>query len=141
LWDEWDRCDEKTLRHCLRVAETFGKDEIVSTTRRAYLGRLGRLDCHEQAICRKETGDKEVEREEIARVQSNLPSNLLFEWKVGRLDLGKATSDRPSNDRPSKEGEVITLLQLMEPMFELGFLDVSDMRWRAPTKTFRKKGE
>ena len=35
------------------------------------------------------------------------------------------------------EGEVITLLQLMEPMFELGFLDVSDMRWRTPTKTFR----
>ena len=29
-------------------------------------------------------------------------------------------------------------LQLMESMFELGFLDVSDMRWRAPTKTFRK---
>ena len=28
---EWD---EKTLRHCLRVAETFGKDEIVSATRR-----------------------------------------------------------------------------------------------------------
>ena len=25
------------------------------------------------------------------------------------------------------EGEVITLLQLMEPMFDLGFLDVSDM--------------
>ena len=39
------------------------------------------------------------------------------------------------------EGEVITLLQLMESMFELGFLDVSDMRWRTPTKTFRKKGE
>ena len=36
------------------------------------------------------------------------------------------------------EGEVLTLLQLMESMFELGFLDVSDMRWRAPTKTFRK---
>ena len=36
------------------------------------------------------------------------------------------------------EGEVITLLQLMESMFELGFLDVSDMRWRPPTKTFRK---
>ena len=34
MWDEWDRCDEKTLRHCLRVAETFGKDEIVSATRR-----------------------------------------------------------------------------------------------------------
>ena len=27
------------------------------------------------------------------------------------------------------EGEVITLLQLMESMFDLGFLDVSDMRW------------
>ena len=39
------------------------------------------------------------------------------------------------------EGEVITLLQLMESMFELGFLDVSDMRWRVATKTFRKKGE
>ena len=26
--------DEKTLRHCLRVAETFGKEEIVSATRR-----------------------------------------------------------------------------------------------------------
>ena len=26
----------------------------------------------------------------------------------------------------------------MESMFELGFLDVSDMRWRTPTKTFRK---
>ena len=39
------------------------------------------------------------------------------------------------------EGEVITLLQVMESMFELGFLDVSDMRWRAPTKTFRKKGK
>ncbi len=36
------------------------------------------------------------------------------------------------------EREVITLLQLMESMFELGFLDVSDMRWRTPTKTFRK---
>ena len=36
------------------------------------------------------------------------------------------------------EGKVITLLQLMESMFELGFLDVSDMRWRTPTKTFRK---
>ena len=38
------------------------------------------------------------------------------------------------------EGEVITLLQLMESMFELGFLDVSDMRWRVATKTFRKEG-
>ena len=37
------------------------------------------------------------------------------------------------------DGEVITLLQLMELMFDLGFLDVSDMRWRTPTKTFRKK--
>ena len=36
------------------------------------------------------------------------------------------------------EGEVITLPQLMESMFELGFLDVSDMSWRTPTKTFRK---
>ena len=36
------------------------------------------------------------------------------------------------------EGEVITLLQLMESMFDLGVLDVSDMRWRTPTKTFRK---
>ena len=26
--------DEKTLRHCLRAAETFGKDEIVSALRR-----------------------------------------------------------------------------------------------------------
>ena len=39
------------------------------------------------------------------------------------------------------DGEIITLLQLMKSMFELGFLDVSDMRWRAPTKTFRKNGE
>ena len=39
------------------------------------------------------------------------------------------------------DGEVISLLQLMKSMFELGFLDVSDMRWRAPTKTFRKNGE
>lgn len=39
------------------------------------------------------------------------------------------------------DGEVITLLQLMESMFDLGFLDVSDMRWRTPTKTFRKKGK
>ena len=39
------------------------------------------------------------------------------------------------------DGEVITLLQLMESMFDLGFLDVSDMRWRTPTKTFRKNGE
>lgn len=38
-------------------------------------------------------------------------------------------------------GEVITLLQLMESMFDLGFLDMSDMRWRMPTKTFRKKGK
>ena len=38
------------------------------------------------------------------------------------------------------DGEVITLLQLMESMFDLGFLDVSDMRWRTPTKTFRKRG-
>ena len=39
------------------------------------------------------------------------------------------------------DGEAITLLQLMESMFELGFLDVSDMRWRTPTKTFRKNGK
>lgn len=39
------------------------------------------------------------------------------------------------------EGETMTLLQLMKSMFDLGFLDVSDMRWRAPTKTFRKEGE
>lgn len=39
------------------------------------------------------------------------------------------------------DGEVITLLQLMKSMFELGFLYVSDMRWRAPTKTFRKGGQ
>jgi len=39
------------------------------------------------------------------------------------------------------DGEVITLLQLMKSMFELGFLDVFDMRWRTPTKTFRKEGE
>ena len=32
------------------------------------------------------------------------------------------------------EGEVIALLQLMELMFEPGFLDVSDMRWRTPDK-------
>ena len=38
------------------------------------------------------------------------------------------------------EGEVLTLLKLMESMFELGFLDVSDMRWRVATKTFRKEG-
>ena len=38
------------------------------------------------------------------------------------------------------DGEVITLQQLMKSMFELGFLDVSDMRWRAPTKTFRNEG-
>ena len=37
------------------------------------------------------------------------------------------------------DGEVISLLQLMKSMFELGFLDVSDMRWRALTKTFRKR--
>ena len=39
------------------------------------------------------------------------------------------------------EGEVITLLPLMESMFDLGFLDVSDMRWRTPTKTSRQKGK
>ena len=32
------------------------------------------------------------------------------------------------------DGDVITLLQLMESMFELGFLDVSDMRWRVATR-------
>ena len=37
--------------------------------------------------------------------------------------------------------EVITMQQLVVSMFELGFLDVSDMRWRTPTKTFRKNGE
>ena len=37
------------------------------------------------------------------------------------------------------EGEAVTLLQPVESMFELGFLEVSDMRWRAPTKTFRKE--
>ena len=39
------------------------------------------------------------------------------------------------------DGDVITLLQLMESMFELGFLDVFDMRWRVATKTSHKKGE
>ena len=38
------------------------------------------------------------------------------------------------------DGEVIPLLQLMKSMFELGFLYVSDMRWRVPTKTFCKGG-
>ena len=37
------------------------------------------------------------------------------------------------------KGEVIALLQLMESMFELGFLDVSDMRWRTPIKTFTEQ--
>ena len=36
--------------------------------------------------------------------------------------------------------KILDLLQLMESMFELGFLDVSDMRWRVATKTFRKEG-
>ncbi len=38
------------------------------------------------------------------------------------------------------DGEAITLLQLMESMFELGFLDVSDMRWRTPTKLSARMG-
>ena len=37
--------------------------------------------------------------------------------------------------------DAITLLQLMESMFELGFPEVSDMRWRTPTKIFRKNGK
>ena len=44
-------------------------------------------------------------------------------------------------DANQTEGDVLTLLQLMESMFELSFLDVSDMRWRVATQTFRKKGE
>ena len=39
------------------------------------------------------------------------------------------------------DGEVVTLLQLMRSIFELGFIDVSDMRWRTPTKTFHKNGK
>ena len=39
------------------------------------------------------------------------------------------------------EGDVSTLSQLIESMFELGILDVSDMRWRVATKTFRKKSD
>lgn len=31
--------------------------------------------------------------------------------------------------------DTVTLLQLMRSMFELGFLDVSDMRWRGLTQT------
>jgi hypothetical protein len=38
-------------------------------------------------------------------------------------------------------GEVITLLQLMESMFDVGFLDVSDRRWRMPMKASRQKGK
>ena len=34
------------------------------------------------------------------------------------------------------DGDIITLLQLMESMFELDFIDVLDMRWRVSTKTF-----
>ena len=49
--------------------------------------------------------------------------------------------EEPVHARLQVEGEEMTLLQLMESMFELGFLDVSDMRWRTPTKTLRKKGE
>ena len=44
-------------------------------------------------------------------------------------------------DANQTEGDVLTLLQLMESMFELSFLDMSDMRWRVATQTFRKKGE
>ena len=44
-------------------------------------------------------------------------------------------------DASEPEIVAILLLQLMEPMFELGFLDVPDMRWRVATKTFRKSGE
>jgi len=36
------------------------------------------------------------------------------------------------------KGGTITLLQLMRSMFELGFLDVSDMRWRGETQTRMK---
>ena len=57
-------------------------------------------------------------------------------WEVARPGIGKWWRIERFG-----EGEVLTLLQLMESMFELGFLDVSDMRWRTPTKTFRKKGE
>ena len=32
------------------------------------------------------------------------------------------------------EGKVVTLLQLMRSMFELDFLDVSEMRWRGTTR-------
>ena len=76
-------------------------------------------------------------KDEMEELLNNLELNARRNGdEVCGAVMGKATSDRPS-----KEGEVISLLQLMESMFELGFLDVSDMRWRTPTKTFRKNGE
>ena len=36
------------------------------------------------------------------------------------------------------KGGTITLLQLMRSMFELDFLDVTDMRWRCATQTRKK---
>ena len=57
------------------------------------------------------------------------------------FDLWRKTRAAFFDAASQADGEVITLRQLMESMFDLGFLDVSDMRWRTPTKTFRKNGE
>ena len=73
---------------------------------------------------------------------------LTFSFPISRIAItdnitlidGKDVTNRIDASNQT-DGDVITLLQLMESMFELGFLDVSDMRWRVATKTFRKKGE
>ena len=73
---------------------------------------------------------------------------LTFSFPISRIAItdnitlidGKDVTNRIDASNQT-DGDVITLLQLMESMFELGFLDVFDMRWRVATKTFRKKGE
>ena len=67
----------------------------------------------------------------------NRGTTKYLEWICGYTKTRAAFFDAAYQ----AEGEAITLLQLMESMFELGFLDVSDMRWRTPTKIFRKNGK
>ena len=60
----------------------------------------------------------------------NRGTTKYLEWICGYTKTRAAFFDAAYQ----ADGEAITLLQLMESMFELGFLDVSDMRWRTPTR-------
>jgi predicted HTH transcriptional regulator len=116
----WDQCAKASLPEPQIVSEggytktVFWRPDVESQGGKKSIG----VDLDQK-------GDLDRELDDLER--------RIVEWRTPRAAFFDAAYQA--------DGEAITLLQLMESMFELGFLDVSDMRWRTPTKTFRKNGK